>query len=433
MDPTFIGILGIVCVFMLLLSKMPIGFAMAFVGFLGICAVMGVGPAFSNMAVIPIRQASSYIMSAIPLFVLMGLIASQSGLSTNAFYAVNKWVGHWRGGLAISAIGGSAAFGAVCGDIVSASVTMCTVCLPEMRKYRYRDEMSLGCIAAGGNLSFLIPPSIGFIIYAILTEVSIGSLFTAGIFPGILLAFLFALVVTIRCRINPKLAPVGPRANWKDRISSLRELWGFLFLILLVLGGIYGGIFTPTEAGAIGAFGAFVLGIFKRKFSWQAIGKCIGGTASITGMIFTLIIGAMIFNTFMVVTEIPLSLTNFIAELDTSPYLILIIILAFYILIGFVMDIMSIIMLTVPVLHPLLVGLGFDPVWVGVLVLLTIVIGQISPPFGMIVFVLSGVVKDVPLYIIFRGAFPFLMAMVVGLIILIIFPDIALFLPAHMR
>jgi tripartite ATP-independent transporter DctM subunit len=433
MSETVIGIIGICVLFVLFFLKMPIGFAMGFVGFLGICAVKGLGPALPVMALVPIRHASYYIMTAIPLFVLMGLVASNTGLGTDAFYAANKWVGNRKGGLAMSSIGGSAAFGAVCGDIIAAAVTMCSVCLPEMRKYKYSDELSLGAIAAGANLSFLIPPSIGFIIYAILTEVSIGSLFAAGLLPGIILTFLFLVTVYISCLVNPSLAPPGSRESWKERILSLKSSCGFLLLIVIVLGGIYAGVVTPTEAGALGSFGAMLLGIIQRRITWELIAKSFGGTANITGMIFTLIIGAMIFNTFMAVTEIPLILSKkIILELKVPPYLLLFFILVLYILIGFVMDIMAVIMLMVPILHPILVASGFDPIWLGVLTIIVVCMGHISPPFGLVVFVIAGVVPDVPMFNIFRGAFPFLIAMFICLILVIVFPEIALLLPRLM-
>jgi len=412
---------------------MPIGFVMMLVGFVGICAIRGMEPGLSTMVLALYRQSASYILSAIPLFVLMGLIASNAGLSRDAFYTTNKWIGHMRGGLAISTIGSCTAFGAVCGDVIAAAVTMCTVALPEMRRYKYSDKLTLGCIAAGSNLSTLIPPSIGFIIYALLTDVSIGSLFIAGILPGILLALFFAFTILILCRMDPKLASAGTRASWMERMVSLKLIWPFLVLIILVLGGIYTGIFTPTESAAIGVFGAVVLGLVKRRLSWQGLGDSLTKTARLTGMIFILIIGAKLFSHFMTVTEIPLMLTDIIAQMSVPPYLILVIILVFYVLVGFFLDILAVLVLTVPILHPILVSLGFDPILLGVLVILTSVMGSISPPFGVVVFALSGFVTDVPLFTIFRGALPFLAAMFAGLVVILVFPQIAVFLPHLMK
>ncbi len=433
MSLTTIGIIGICILFALIFLGMPIGIPMALIGFVGICVLRGVEAGLTTIAIVPFRQASLYIISAIPLFILMGYLAANSGLSRDAFYAANKWIGHTRGGLAVSTIAGCAAFGAVCGDILASAATMCTVSLPEMRRYNYSDKLSLGCIAAGSNLSFLIPPSIGFIIYAILTEESIGMLFTAGILPGILLAISFALVVLIVCRIDPSLASTGPRADWKERLAAIKLVWGFAVLIVMVLGGIYGGIFTPTEAGAAGVFGTVVLGLVNRRLTWQVIGASFRDTASLTGMIFVLIIGATVFSRFLTATEIPLALANYIAELTLPPHLILAFVLVVYILIGFVMDIIAVIMLVAPIIHPILVSLGFDPILIGVLTIVTIIMGHISPPFGIVVFALAGVVRDVPLFTIFRGALPFLGAMLIVLILLVVFPEITLFLPDLMR
>ncbi len=429
MSITTIGIIGICALLILFFLKMPVGFAMALVGFFGILMIRGVDSGLSNIALIPLRWSSTYVLGAIPLFILMGFFAANTGLTQDAFYAANKWIGHIRGGLAISTIGACAVFGAVCGDIIAAAVTMCSVALPEMRKYNYHDSLSLGCIAAGGNLSFLIPPSLGFITYAILTELSIGTLFIAGILPGLLMAVLFSITILIQCRLNPHLAAKGPKASWKERFASIRYVWGFGALILLVLGGIYGGVVTPTEAGALGVFGTVILGLANRRLSWHVVTDSFKSAAQLTGMILILIMGAMVFSSFMTTTEIPLDLANYIAGLALPPQVILAIILVTFVLIGFVLDIMAVIMLVVPILHPILVGLGFDPIWLGVLVIITVIMGHISPPFGVVVFSIGGVVRDVPIFTIFRGALPFLGAMFVGLVLIVIFPDIALILP----
>jgi tripartite ATP-independent transporter DctM subunit len=372
-------------------------------------------------------------MSSIPLFILMGYLAANTGMAGDAFYAANKWVGHMHGGLAISTIIAGTIFGAVCGNIMAPAVTMCTVALPEMRKYGYSDQLSLGCFAASGTLSWLIPPSVGFIIYAILTELSIGQLFIAGILPGLLMSFLFIIAIFVWCRLNPTVASVGPKASWKERIGSLRLIWVFVVLILLVLGGIYGGIFTATEAAAIGVFGTMVLGLINRKLPRHAFTESIVATAELTGMIFLLIIGAMVFSSFMTVTQIPLVLANYMTQLSLSPWIILWMVLLVFIVIGFFMDIISVIMIVIPIIHPILVSLGFDPLLLGVLTVITILMGNISPPFGILVFVLAGVQKDVPLFTIFRGALPFLGAMFVCLVLTAAFPGIATILPHLMK
>jgi tripartite ATP-independent transporter DctM subunit len=427
-----IGVIGIILFFVLIFMGMPIGIVMAVLGFGGICFIRGTDAGLTAIATIPFAQASKYILCAVPLFILMGYLAGKTKLSQDAFDTANKWIGHLPGGLAISTVVACAVFGAVCGDAIAAAATMSTVALPEMRRYKYSDRLSLGCIVAGGNLSFLIPPSLAFIIYAVLTEESIGKLFTAGILPGILMTALFAITIFIQCRLNPSLVAPAPRSSWKERLVSLKLVVGFAALILLVLGGIYGGIFTPTEAGAAGVFGAAVLGLINRRLTWQGISDSFRGTASMTGRIFVLIIGAMIFSRFLTATEIPLLLANSIAHLALPPYVVLAIILVVYIVIGFVVDVMSIIMIVAPMLHPLLVGIGFDPYLIGVLTVITVIMGGISPPFGIVVFAIGGVVKEVPLFTIFRGALPFLGAMFVCLVLVVAFPQIALLLPRLM-
>ncbi len=430
---TTIGIIGI-CVFVLLLFfSMPIGLVMVLVGFVGFSLIRGWEAGLTAVALVSIRQASTFIMSSIPLFILMGYLAANIGMVQNAFYAANRWVGHLKGGLAISTIIAGTIFGAVCGNVMAPAVAMCTVALPEMRKYGYRDQLSLGCFAASGTLSWLVPPSVGFIIYAVLTELSIGQLFIAGILPGLLLAFLFVIAILIWCRADPTVASIGPRASWKERIMSLKLIWAFVILILLVLGGIYGGVFTPTEAAAIGVFGTLVLGLINRKLSRQAFSESIVATAELTGMIFLLIIGAMVFSGFMTVTQIPLVLADYLTQLSLPPWIILAFVLLIFIVIGFFMDIISVVMIVIPIIHPILVSLGIDPLVLGVLTVIAILMGNISPPFGILVFVLAGVQKDVPLFTIFRGTLPFLGAMFVCLIITAAFPVIATILPHLMK
>jgi tripartite ATP-independent transporter DctM subunit len=385
------------------------------------------------MAMIPFRQAVSYTLVAIPLFILMGFLAADTGLVRNAFYAVNKWIGHWRGGLAISTIVGGSFFGAVCGDIIAATVTMNTMALPEMRRYKYSDQLSLGCIAAAANLSLIIPPSISMIIYCVLTEGSIGKLFIGGIFPGLLLTLLFITAVLVTCRINPQAASIGPKSSWLERLLTIRLIWPIALIIILVLGGIYGGIFSSTEAAGIGVFGVAILGLVNKKLNRKMFIKGVEETSKATGLVFLLIIGSMIFSSFIVTTEIPLTLANIIASLSIPPYLVLIVVLIFYILIGCIMDIMAVIIIVAPIFYSIFTNLGFDPVFIGLLTMVTIVMGHISPPFGVVVFVLAGMTKDVPLFTIFRGAIPFVAAMFLGLILLIAFPQITLFLPNLMK
>lgn len=424
-----IGIIGLCVLFVLIFSYMPVGLSMAMVGFIGMGIIRGIEPGLSLLGMEYFRTVSSYPFSVIPLFVAMGFIASEVGLSTDGFYTINKWLGHVRGGLAMATTATCGVFAAICGDAIATATSVAAVALPQMRKHRYADVLSCGCLAAGGNLGFIIPPSLGFIIYGILTEQSIGTLFISGILPGILLAFLFIVTIGIVCRINPQLAPLGPKASWKEKLGSLRYIVGSFILIAVVLGGIYGGIVTPTEAGGIGVFGALVIGLINRRLNRQTLTSALRETATLTGRIFILVGGAIVFSRFMVVSELPLYLAEYLRNLSVSPYVILGLVLIFYILIGFIMDIMSVIMIMAPILHPILVALEFDPVWIAVITMLTVLMGHISPPVGIVVYGLSAYVTDVPVMTIFKGALPFLGAMLVCLIILIFFPQIALFLP----
>jgi len=429
MDPTFIGIIGISVFLVLMFLNMPIGFAMALTGFAGFCLIRGLSAGLSMVGLVSYSEATEYIMSAVPIFVFMGYLSAHGELTKSAFSVANKIIGHFRGGLAMSAVMGSAAFGAVCGDHIATAATMVPVSLPELRRYKYDDAFSLGCISAGGNLGFLIPPSIGFIVYAILTEESIGSLFMAGILPGVLLAILFIITISILCRINPKLGPAGPKATWMERLKSFKDIWGILILFLLVMGGLYLGLFTTTESASVGALGAFILGLMNRKLNWSRFAKALSGTGQTTAMLFVLIIGAMIFSRFMTISGIPIKLANVITGLALNKYFILSIILLFYVLTGFFMDIIAVMMITVPIFYPVIQGLGFDLVWFGLLVMITMLIGSITPPMGILVFIVSGMVKEVPMYEIFKGALPFAAAMLLLLIILVIFPQIGLLLP----
>ena len=426
------GLIGIAILLVLIFIRVPIGFAMALVGFFGVWLVRGTNPAFSLLATEPYSVSSHYVYSVIPLFIFMGNLASQTRISADAFFALDKWLGHFKGGIAMGTMGTCTIFAAICSDPISTAATTCTLSLSEMRKYKYSDQLSLGTIAAGGNLGFLIPPSLAFIIYGILTETSIGKLFISGILPGLLLAAIYMITISLIVRLNPQMASSRPPASWKERFASTRKLTGVLVVILLILGGIYTGTFTPTEAGAVGVFGVILVALAGRYLTWKGFKGAVKETAGMLAMIFILVIGAMIFSRFLVLTEVPMGMTNFVAGLSVPPILVLIVVLIIYIFIGCIMDIMSIVIVATPILHPVLVSLGFDPLWVAVLTVITILMGNISPPFGIVVFALSGMVPDVPMYTIFKGILPFLLATLVGLAILIAFPQIALWLPGMM-
>ena len=433
MSITMMGIIGFILFFILLFLNMPIGIVMALVGFVGFSIIRGWEPGLSLVSIQAYRTGSDYILGVIPLFIAMGFLAMRLALSTDLFYVMNKWIGHWRGGLAMASTVACTIFGAICGDAVATAAAVGVIALPEMRKYKYADVLSTGVLASAGNLGLLIPPSLAFVIYAIITEQSIGMLFIAGIGPGLLLTVLFVITIWLWCRIRPTIATPSPSATWGERFSSLRYIVGSALVIIIVLGGIYGGIFTPTEAAAIGVFGVLLIGFIFRRLTWPAFAGGISDTALLTGKIFILIIGAMIFTRFITVSEIPLHLSEVIAALQLPPLMILVLTLVVYIVLGFVVDIIPIILITAPVLHPVLVGMGYDPIWLSVLIVMTILMGGITPPVGIVVFALSGVIKDVHIYTIFKGVFPFLGAMIICLVILIVFPQIVLFLPNLMR
>lgn len=433
MNPYYVGIIGIVCLFVFILLNLPIGIAMGLVGVLGICVLTGVETGLTFLGDHYFNVAATYVYGVLPLFITVGFLASGLRLSSDTFNALNKWIGHKRGGLAMASTMACGGFAAVCGDAISTAVTVASVALPDMRKVGYKDTLSLGCLAAGGNLGFIFPPSAALIIYAILTEQSVGTLFMAGIVPGILMIFMFMSTIWIMCKINQNLGPPTERSNWKERLKASKNAIGVALLIIIVLGGIYLGLFTPTEAGGVGVFGVIVIGIIYRRANIGRIFSDMHSSLILVGRVFILISGATFFSKFLVLSTIPLVLSDLLIHANISRILILIILLVFYMAVGFVMDIFAIILITAPILHPALVNLGFNPVWLSVIIVMTILMGNISPPFGIVVFGLKAFVPETPINIIFRGAIPFLLAMAVSFTLIIIFPKIALFLPGMMR
>lgn len=432
MSPELIGLIGLVLLIVLLFSGMWIGFAMALLGFLGFAYLGGIEGAFGVLSTIPYSTVALYGVSVVPLFLLMGNVAASSGISGDLYKTGYKWVGHLPGGLAMGTIGACAGFAAICGSSLAAGVTMGKVALPEMEKYKYDPRLATGCVASGSTLGILIPPSIGFIIYGLLTEESVGKLFMAGIFPGILLATLFIATIYIMAKRNPDMGPPGERVSFKEKLLSLRNTWAMLALFLLVMGGIYGGIFTPTEAGAIGAFGSIVITFIGRKMTFDKLIGTILQTGQMTAMVLILLVGSMIFMSFLSISKLPFSVADYVAGLSVPKYGLFAIIIIIYLLLGMIMDAMSSMVITVPIIYPTILILGFDPVWFGVIMVVVVEMGLITPPVGMNVFVLSSV-TDVSLGTIFRGAFPFVITMLLCVVILTIFPQIALYLPNMMR
>ena len=434
MDLAVIGVIGIAVLFILIIfMRMPIGFAMAFVGLVGFGYMTNWHAALNIVPLTLYRVVSDYTIALIPLFVLMGQFAGISGLSRDVYQAADKWLRRLPGSLGLATIFGCSAFAAVCGSSVATAATMGTIALPEMKKYKYDSALATGTVAAGGTLGFLIPPSIGFVMYGILTEESVGKLLIAGFFPGILLAILFLATVVIWVKLKPNIAPVNPEStSWTDKLLSLRGIWGIVMIFFLVMGGIYLGFFTPTEAGAVGAMGTFLFAIGKRRLNRSNLYASLLETSRIAVMIFIIIAGAFVFGFFLAVTQIPTLVANFVTGLAVSRYIILALFLILFLFLGCVLDVGAMLVLTIPVVFPAVMALGFDPIWFGVIVVLMMEAGLITPPVGLNVFIIARVAQDVPMGTIFRGTLPFLIAMIVVAIILTIFPEIALFLPQSM-
>ncbi len=433
MTPTIVGLIGLAALIVLIFSRIPVGFIMAIIGFLGFGYIVSFDASMNLIAKDIFSVFGSYNLTVIPLFVLMGQISFHSGISGRLFNMAYKFMGHWPGGLAIATVGACAGFAAICGSTNATAATMAAVTLPEMKKYNYKAELATGVVAAGGSLGILIPPSVIFIIYGIMTEQSIGKLFMAGILPGLLLTILFILTITIWVHLRPELAPRGPKTTFREKMASLSGLIETLILFILVMGGLFLGFFTPTEAGAIGAFGTILLALIRRNLTWKGFIISLSETTRISCMILVIVAGATIFGHFLAVTRIPFDISNWISGSHLPPYAIMGLIILVYLIGGCFIDALALITLTVPIFYPVVTLLGYDPIWFGVIIVLITQIGVITPPVGINVYVVSGVARDVPLQVIFKGALPLLLALIAGTLLLIPFPQIALFLPNLMR
>ncbi len=429
MSFTTIGLIGIAVLFILIFLRVPVGFAMAAVGFVGFGCTVSFQASMSMMVKDIFSIFGSYSLTVIPLFVLMGQLAYHSGISKRLFNAAYRFIGHWSGGLAIATVGACAAFSAICGSTNATAATMGAATLPEMKRYNYKPELATGVVAAGGSLGILIPPSVIFIVYGIETEQSIGRLFMAGIGPGLFLTILFILAIVIWTRLRPELGPKGPKFSLRERFASLSGLIETLLLFILIMGGLFLGVFTPTEAGAIGAFGTLFLALAGRNLTMQGFMTAVFETTRISCMILMIVAGATIFGHFLAVTRIPFDIAQGVSEIQLPRYAIMLIIIAVYLVGGCVIDSLALIMLTIPIFYPVILFLEYDPVWFGVIIVLVTQIGVITPPVGINVYVVSGVARDVPLDVIFKGVLPFLAALIIGTLLLIPFPQIALFLP----
>jgi tripartite ATP-independent transporter DctM subunit len=430
MNPATVGIIGIVVMFILFLLGMPVAFVMALVGFAGYAVLGGTGPAFSTLARDVFEQFSSYPISVIPMFIIMGTFAHASGISRRLYDAAYAWLGRFRGGLTMATVFACSGFAAICGSTTATAATMGKVALPEMKRYNYDDTLATGTVAAAGTLGILIPPSTIFIVYGLLTEESIGKLFVAGVLPGVLLTLLFVLTVIIICLRNPGLGPSGPPTTWRYKLKSFSGIFETLVLFLFVIGGLFLGWFSPTQAGAMGAVGALVIGLVRRELTWGGFIEASKDGLRTACMVIFIITGATIFGHFMTITRIPFMLADWMAGLSIPSMGIIGIICAIFFIGGFFMDSLPLTVLLIPIFYPLLISLKVDLIWFGVIVVLLAEMGVITPPVGVNVFVIKGIAPDVPIERIFKGIFPFLAALIVCLIILIVFPQIATFLPS---
>jgi len=428
-SPIAIGIIGIVVLIITFCLSMPVGFAMAFVGLIGFSFLVSSPAGLSLLARDVFANFSSYSLTVIPMFMFMGAITFAAGMSRRLYDTGYTIFGQMRGGLAMATIAGCASFAAICGSTNATAAAMGKVSLPEMKRYHYDDSLATGCVAAAGSLGILIPPSTIFIVYGILTEQSIGKLFLAGIFPGLLLATIFIMVVSFLCWRNPSLGPSGAPTRWKEKIASLTGVIEMLVLFALVIGGLFLGWFSPTQAGGAGAAGAIIIGLVRRQLNWQGFLNAVKDSLRITCEVMVIVTGAIIFGHFIAVTQIPFVLADWVSTLPLPPAAIMGVIVLMYLLGGCFMDALALITLTIPIFYPLVLAMGFDPIWFGVIIVLVTEMGVITPPVGINVYVIKGIAEDVPLETIFKGAFPFLGGLLIAVSILIAFPQIALFLP----
>jgi len=431
MDPLIIGLIAVFAFLFLAFLGLPLAFSFALVGFVGMVFLKGLIPALNLLGGNPYIQVSSFVLGAVPLFILMGQFAFYSGISRNLFDAAYKIMARLPGGLALATMAACTAFAACTGSSVASAATMGTIAFPEMQRYNYSPKLATATIAAGGTLGILIPPSTIFVILGIITETNIGALLIAGIFPGLLLSSLFIFLIFIMCKVNPLLGPYGKVFSWREKLYSLSGIWGMIVLFLIVIGGLYIGVFSPCEAGSIGAFGSFVLALVKR-IKWHDLLTALRESAEITCYILFILIGASIFNIFLGIAGVPEALSNWIISLPVSPIGIVIAMLLLYIPLGMFLDTLGMILLTVPIFFPVMVQLGFDPIWFGVLICMMAELGMITPPVAINVYIVQGVTK-VPMSEIFRGVLPFILVYLIAIGLIVAFPNIALFLPKTMK
>jgi len=432
MSPTAVGVIGMAALLALLFLRMPIGIAMSLVGAVGLAVLNSPDAALIALGSYPYSYSAVHSLSVIPLFVLMGNFAVVSGMSGDLYAAAYTWVGHRRGGLASATILGCAGFAALSGSSVASAITMGRVALPEMRRYAYDDRLATGTVAAGGTLGILIPPSTILVVYALLTEQSIGRLFLAGFLPGLLLTLLFVVTIVAVTRFRPHFGPPGVLASMAERIAALKRAGALVTVVVVTIGGIYAGVFTVTEAAAVGAGLTMAHAIWRRRLTRATLADALLQTVRTTAMVFMILIGAHIFSPFLAITRIPTELAEAMMSLGLPPLGVLAIVLAAYIVLGMFLEGFAMMVLTIPIVFPILIALGYDPIWFGIIMVIVLEMGLISPPVGINVFVVKGVAEDVPMGRIFAGIMPFWVAMLVCVVLLILFPQIALVLPNSM-
>jgi tripartite ATP-independent transporter DctM subunit len=432
MSADVIAVGGFVILFVLMLLRVPVGMAMGLVGISGYALIAGGGPALKLIGQTSMRTVTDYTFGVIPMFMLMGAFVSVSGVSRELFRAANACVGHLRGGLGMATVLACGGFAAICGSSVATAATFSTVAYPEMRRYGYPQSFSTGVIAAGGTLGAMLPPSTVLAVYAVITQQDIGKLFMAGVLPGLLAMGMYVLTIGAVVLVRPKMLPAGKAQPWRERLVALKDVWPSLVLFAFVIGGLYGGLFTPTEAGGVGAGGAFVLGVLRRKLDRAGVRTALLQATRTAAAVFTVLIGALLFGYFLTITQTPQKLTEFLTSLGIGRYGVLAVIMVMYLVLGCLMDAMAMIILTVPIIFPVIMHLGFDPIWFGVIIVMTVELGLIHPPVGMNVFVIKSVVQDVTFTTIFKGVIPFVLTDILRLVILISFPIIALWLPGRM-
>jgi C4-dicarboxylate transporter DctM subunit len=431
-SPEIIGLLGVIAMLFLLGTGMWIGLAMGMVGFLGVFLIRGLEPALNMAGSIPYENIAFYTLSVMPMFILMGLVISHAGIGSDLYYSAHKCIGQLRGGLASATVLACAFLSAIAGTAWTGIIVFSKTAMPEMRKYGYDDGLSTGTISCSATMNILIPPSIAFVMYGILTEQSIGKLYIAGVIPGLLQAAFYMATIYLVCRFNPAMGPAGPKTSLKEKLFSLKNTWATVTLFVVIIGGIYMGVFTPTEAGAVGAFGSIVIAIASRQLTAKKLLNSFMDTAVMTGMILLMLVGTFMFMHFMALSRLPFAVSDWVVALHVPRIVVMIAIIIMYLILGGPLPELPLVMLTIPIIYPLVIAMGFDPIWYGVIIVRMLMIGSISPPVGQNIFLMSGL-SGVPLSTVYRGVVPFLIADVINVALLVAFPSLSLYLVRMMQ